>query len=666
MSIPTVQTSKREIQKDTYERLSKGSQDEFLNYNGDKLDGLIYDYCEKHLKFSSIELTKMVKTTIEWLSKERLDSIRTNNSSAKVRLFKGIFDLWDYSSECLSILKLLSKNGSALIYIPSATLQTLSKDLLSQKLYINAVFGASDDRLNNNSKEDILPVEFKYIAVWISKVKTLKLLICTEMSTMQWDDEDEDDLNILSSFNDIFNKNLRQSNQKTAYKKLLSGEAIIYSRSKFSNLTNLYNSLEHLSIPSLEFENVNELSLEKLVVKIGFTPHLIVKILEAYEKNEDAVYINGTKYLSLVEEYLATRKHLNEEPTKDNHKPFQALGDLMMQADYASNYTPLSILKEVDDLIIIEIINYDYMPLRFEIFHPSVWKWSEYKNWELEDGIRSVVALYTDSDLLGKSSSDTIALANYLLHYLKSQHGEIQLKIASENYKYYGDAWRGIKIPVPQLSDQKIITSALNKVKDISNRIDVLSSKLLINPVNAVNTNNELLDIISRLEMLNDSDRILGILGKRGRENKTIELKQTLRLDIKTNALNKDLIHASLKVLCSFLNTDGGTLLIGVTDSGEITGMDKEITQLHKNSFDGFKIWFGRLLDKKIGKKFLNLIEFELIKVNDNHVLEVKCSFIKEGSGCYLDGKFYVRRNPYTERLDGQELVEYCSKRNLI
>ena len=90
------------------------------------------------------------------------------------------------------------------------------------------------------------------------------------------------------------------------------------------------------------------------------------------------------------------------------------------------------------------------------------------------------------------------------------------------------------------------------------------------------------------------------------------------------------------------------------------------LMELHKNSFDGFKIWFGRLLDKKIGKKFLNLIEFELIKVNENHVLEVKCLFIKEGSGCYLDGKFYVRRNPYTERLDGQELVEYCSKRNLI
>jgi predicted HTH transcriptional regulator len=130
--------------------------------------------------------------------------------------------------------------------------------------------------------------------------------------------------------------------------------------------------------------------------------------------------------------------------------------------------------------------------------------------------------------------------------------------------------------------------------------------------------------------------------------------------------LNKELAKVSLKVICSFLNTDGGSLLIGVKDDGEVTGMDTEISQFHKNSFDGFKIWFGRLLDMKF-KNFLHLIDFELIKVHDNkHVLEVRCAFIKEGRGCYLDGEFYIRRNPYTERLEGEELVDYCSKKGLI
>ena len=340
-------------------------------------------------------------------------------------------------------------------------------------------------------------------------------MIWTEISTYEWDDLDEDNLKSLSNLDDIFNKNPRQTNQKTAYKRLISGESIIYPRSKFSNLTNLYNSLEQFSMPRFEFENAKKLSLKKLALPIGTTPYLIVKILEFYEKNEDIVSINAKKYFSEVDDYLAIKKRLEEEPSKDNYAPFEAMSDLMMQAHYASNYTPLKILKDVDDLIIIETINYDYMPLRFEIFHPSDWKWSEYKNWELEDGIRSVVALKTDSDLNNETHSDTIALANYLIHYLKSHPGEIQLKIASENYKSYQDAWRNIKIPTPQLSDQKVITSALNKVKDISDRIETLSTKLLINPLNAENTNDELLDIISRLEMLNDSERILVLLKKK-------------------------------------------------------------------------------------------------------------------------------------------------------
>ena len=36
----------------------------------------------------------------------------------------------------------------------------------------------------------------------------------------------------------------------------------------------------------------------------------------------------------------------------------------------------------------------------------------------------------------------------------------------------------------------------------------------------------------------------------------------------------------------------------------------------------------------------------------------------KGGSGCYLDGTdFFVRRDPYTEKIEGQDLVDYCVHR---
>lgn len=48
-------------------------------------------------------------------------------------------------------------------------------------------------------------------------------------------------------------------------------------------------------------------------------------------------------------------------------------------------------------------------------------------------------------------------------------------------------------------------------------------------------------------------------------ENETVELKREVVDDIKKDAL-------------AFVNTDGGTLYIGVTDSGEVVGLPRRET----------------------------------------------------------------------------------------
>ena len=41
---------------------------------------------------------------------------------------------------------------------------------------------------------------------------------------------------------------------------------------------------------------------------------------------------------------------------------------------------------------------------------------------------------------------------------------------------------------------------------------------------------------------------------------------------------------ACLKTICGFLNSNGGTLLIGVSDKGEIIGLSEEIELFHKKN----------------------------------------------------------------------------------
>ena len=200
----------------------------------------------------------------------------------------------------------------------------------------------------------------------------------------------------------------------------------------------------------------------------------------------------------------------------------------------------------------------------------------------------------------------------------------------------------------------------------LNEKIQTLEDSLLTNPINANQTEIELTDMVNRLEMISDSERILQLIQKRGKETKTVELKQTFQYDIETKTSEKKLQTSAIKVICSFLNTIGGVLLIGVADNGEITGMNHEIFKLHKDSFDKFKLRFGQLIDKRIGKEFIDLIDFELIAISpEKHVLEVQCSPIPRGwSGCYLDKiDFYVRRNPHSEVLIGKDLVDYCEKR---
>ena len=58
-------------------------------------------------------------------------------------------------------------------------------------------------------------------------------------------------------------------------------------------------------------------------------------------------------------------------------------------------------------------------------------------------------------------------------------------------------------------------------------------------------------------------------------EGPYLELKSTLLWDINREVKNEQLCFSVLKTIAGFCNTNGGTLLIGVRDAGEICGIEK-------------------------------------------------------------------------------------------
>lgn len=143
-------------------------------------------------------------------------------------------------------------------------------------------------------------------------------------------------------------------------------------------------------------------------------------------------------------------------------------------------------------------------------------------------------------------------------------------------------------------------------------------------------------------------------------ESDQVEFKSTIRTNLETGEIDKRMEKAVLKTLVAFMNTDGGTLLIGVADDGEIRGLD---IQSFENA-DKLNLHLTNMISSGIGNGLLPFINFKLVDFGDNrYVMRVVCKpsskpvFLKEGK---LE-IFYVRSGPSSVELTGMSLVRYIN-----
>ncbi len=145
-------------------------------------------------------------------------------------------------------------------------------------------------------------------------------------------------------------------------------------------------------------------------------------------------------------------------------------------------------------------------------------------------------------------------------------------------------------------------------------------------------------------------------------ENEKLEFKSTLRTNLHTKEFDKKIEYTILKTIVSFLNTNGGTLLIGISNKGEILGIQADKFE----NEDKFALHLTNIIKEKIGKKNLHLINLRLLKIKDKFIMRVDCKesskeiFLKSSTG---DEEFYIRVGPSNSQLVGSELIEYVNKK---
>jgi len=87
----------------------------------------------------------------------------------------------------------------------------------------------------------------------------------------------------------------------------------------------------------------------------------------------------------------------------------------------------------------------------------------------------------------------------------------------------------------------------------------------------------------------------------RGDEDDAVEFKSTARWDLRECGRNPAIEDAVVKTVAAFLNTEGGTLLIGVGPDGSLVGLQHDYPHVKPENGDGFVNWLTTHLSTALG-----------------------------------------------------------------
>jgi hypothetical protein len=144
-------------------------------------------------------------------------------------------------------------------------------------------------------------------------------------------------------------------------------------------------------------------------------------------------------------------------------------------------------------------------------------------------------------------------------------------------------------------------------------------------------------------------------------ESERLEFKSTFRTNMHTNEIDRKIEYSILKTITAFMNSNGGTLLVGVNDSGEIIGTENDKFE----SKDNYALHLTNVIKTKIGKKFFPLVNFRFNEIENKTLLTLDCEkskmpvFIRSLAD---EEEFYIRAGPSSVQIKGSELVEYIDK----
>ncbi len=120
--------------------------------------------------------------------------------------------------------------------------------------------------------------------------------------------------------------------------------------------------------------------------------------------------------------------------------------------------------------------------------------------------------------------------------------------------------------------------------------------------------------------------------------------------------------HEVIKTIAAFLNTDGGTLIIGMMDDHTTIGIEVDYPTACKPSSDGWRLTFDDLVSSQLGTAVMSYIDLQLEPWQGRTIAIVRCSKREEPT-LVDDDEFFVRRTASTVKLSTREALAWWHER---
>ncbi len=216
--------------------------------------------------------------------------------------------------------------------------------------------------------------------------------------------------------------------------------------------------------------------------------------------------------------------------------------------------------------------------------------------------------------------------------------------------------WIGVAVPesdfLGRLQEKRYLVSSL--------ALAILAGGIVLAALVVRKYRHQLKEVPQQILSAGNLDENLKALLESG-ESSTLEFKSTMRMNLKSGKSGKEIELAWLKTVVAFLNTDGGTLLIGVSDDGEVVGL--EVDEFRNE--DKGRLHFKNLINQHIGVEFSKYLNFDIKALNGKSIAIIECeraqdpAFLKNNQ----DEDFYIRTGPSSEKLPVSKALKYLEAR---